>query len=438
MQDSQDGLPKVGCGRHVEPITYAPDPALGPVTRERLLHLLAEASELEHNLLCSYLFALFSLKQRPDEGVTEQELAAIRRWRRALMSVCVEEMVHLTQVANITAALGARPHLDRPNLPVAPGYHPSDIAIALTPFGVETLKHFIFLERPDCAALDDSASVKALQPGRPGDAPPPTRLTPSAPEYATIGEFYSILRDSLGAFVRANGEAQAFSDDAFQLDGKLIDAPSLVRIRSLEDAHRAIDRIIEQGEGAPDHHEQSHFARFSSMLKELEELQQIRPGFQPARRVGANPVLRAPQAAERTVISAGPARSLADVLHAVYWQMLRTLSVLYDNPGPCSMEPLVRHLLDCMHLLAELAAGLTQLPAADDAPGVMAGPSFTIFRHSEGSTTPAAGVQHLIERCSDIDTALRALATGAELRERACKKVQAMRSSLAAALPGHP
>ena len=78
-----------------------------PVTRERLLHLLAEASELEHNLLCSYLFALFSLKRRADEQLTAEEFQAVRRWRMALLAVCTEEMIHLTQVANLTAALGA-------------------------------------------------------------------------------------------------------------------------------------------------------------------------------------------------------------------------------------------------------------------------------------------------------------------------------------------
>ena len=34
-------------------------------SREHLLHMLAEASELEHNLLCSYLYAAFSLKSTP-------------------------------------------------------------------------------------------------------------------------------------------------------------------------------------------------------------------------------------------------------------------------------------------------------------------------------------------------------------------------------------
>ncbi len=31
--------------------------------REQLIHVLTEAAEIEHNLLCSYLYAAFSLKR---------------------------------------------------------------------------------------------------------------------------------------------------------------------------------------------------------------------------------------------------------------------------------------------------------------------------------------------------------------------------------------
>ena len=117
-------------------------------TREHLLHVLAEAAELEHNLLCSYLFAAFSLKQGVDEDLAPHELAAVERWRAAILQVCVEEMLHLAQVANLTVAVGSRPHFDRPNLPVAPGYHPAGVRVALRPFDLDTLQHFIYLERP--------------------------------------------------------------------------------------------------------------------------------------------------------------------------------------------------------------------------------------------------------------------------------------------------
>ena len=58
-------------------------------SREQLLHLLAEAAELEHNLLCCYLYAAFSLKRHICEDITEAELEAIRRWREAIMSVAI-------------------------------------------------------------------------------------------------------------------------------------------------------------------------------------------------------------------------------------------------------------------------------------------------------------------------------------------------------------
>ena len=50
-------------------------------TREQLIHALYEAAELEHNLMCTYLYAAFSLKEGTDEDLSEVELAAVRRWR---------------------------------------------------------------------------------------------------------------------------------------------------------------------------------------------------------------------------------------------------------------------------------------------------------------------------------------------------------------------
>ena len=36
--------------------------------REALIYMLCEAAELEHAIMCQYLFAAFSLKQSTDEG----------------------------------------------------------------------------------------------------------------------------------------------------------------------------------------------------------------------------------------------------------------------------------------------------------------------------------------------------------------------------------
>ena len=50
--------------------------------REALLHALYEAAELEHNLMCTYLYAAFSLSDGEAEALTAEEATAVRRWRR--------------------------------------------------------------------------------------------------------------------------------------------------------------------------------------------------------------------------------------------------------------------------------------------------------------------------------------------------------------------
>ena len=145
-------------------------------TREHLLGLLAEASEIEHNLMCCYLYAVFSLKQGTDEGLSADELAAVQRWRRVILDVAIEEMGHLTMVSNIMVALGGSPHFGRQNFPIAAGYHPSGIVVKLAPFNAATLDHFIYLERPegveDCRRrrVRSADSLCAQATARPGDA----------------------------------------------------------------------------------------------------------------------------------------------------------------------------------------------------------------------------------------------------------------------------
>jgi hypothetical protein len=42
--------------------------------REALILMICEAAEMEHALMCEYLFAAFSLKERQDEGLTAEQI----------------------------------------------------------------------------------------------------------------------------------------------------------------------------------------------------------------------------------------------------------------------------------------------------------------------------------------------------------------------------
>src|SRR5262249_34343713 len=81
--------------------------------REALIYMLCEAAELEHAIMCQYLFAAFSLKQRADEGLSDRELDVVQRWRKQISHVATQEMLHLALVHNILSAIGAAPHLAR-------------------------------------------------------------------------------------------------------------------------------------------------------------------------------------------------------------------------------------------------------------------------------------------------------------------------------------
>ena len=106
----------------------------GVVSREQLIFSLYEAAELEHNLMCTYLYAAFSLKDGEAEGLRPEEAEAVGHWRKAIIDVAIEEMGHLSAVWNITSALGGSPRFGRMNFPLDPGYLPAGIVVKLAPF----------------------------------------------------------------------------------------------------------------------------------------------------------------------------------------------------------------------------------------------------------------------------------------------------------------
>ena len=95
-----------------------------PTTRRDLLYLLAQASELEHSLACQYLFTAFSLKERTNEGVTDGQLRKINGWRRQIIKIAVQEMLHLALASAVfpprELPTGQDPHISEPELHAVP------------------------------------------------------------------------------------------------------------------------------------------------------------------------------------------------------------------------------------------------------------------------------------------------------------------------------
>ena len=373
-----------------------------PTSREQLWGLLAEAAEIEHHLMCCYLYAAFSLKEGTDEDLSETELAAVRRWRDEIFSVAIEEMGHLATVCNILSSLGAPAHLDHQNFPVSPGYHPAGVVVKLTPFNPQTLAHFIYLERPGDADVADGAGFEPRQQYVRDSQM--DRLMTVTTEYRTVGQLYESISLGLAGLAGTIGESRLFAGDpAHQLSAEVGRLPGLKVVRCLITARAAIDAIIRQGEGADASEARSHYQRFLAIREEYEALLAARPGFRPARMSAHNPVMRRPPTPEGKLwITEEPAASLLDLGNALYNHCLRCLSLAYGGVDAGTQQALVRTSIDLMHLLSPIACRLGLLPANPVLPEATAGISFATLRSAAALLSDLVSVELLRERIDEM------------------------------------
>lgn len=362
--------------------------------------------------MCSYLFAAFSLKREgPDLRREEQE--AIARWRASILEVAMEEMLHLALVQNLLAAVGAAPHLQRPNFPIAPGFYPSGVVLELTRFEADTLDHFMFLERPESMPLQDGDGF--------ADAPDYERtkrrraVTPTAQDYPTIGALYRGIEAGFERLTKSLGDTALFvGDPRGQVGSSLLSLDGLHPVTTLAGAHRAIERIIEQGEGGRGSRADSHFDRFRRMREELEELGRARPGFEPAHPVVTNPVLNAPAEVERcTHIDEPETARVLDLATAAYGLMVQLLMCFFCSNGEgrarrCLIDGAVVLMAKALGPLAQL---LATLPASTKVPGFTAGLSFTLPRSVHALPRESQAFVLLHERAAQVAEACRSLAT---------------------------
>ena len=383
-------------------MTTTTETIAAPTSREQLWGLLAEAAEIEHHLMCCYLYAAFSLKERLDEDLSAYELEAIQRWRNEITAVAIEEMSHLATVCNVLSSLGAPAHLAHQNFPVAPGYHPAGVVVKLTPFNPQTLAHFIYLERPENAALADG---QGFEPAREYVRDSRMdRLMAVATNYETVGQLYDTISRGLSGLSASMGEAQLFvGNPAHQLSAETGRLPDLKVVRCLRTALDAIEEIVRQGEGADASATRSHYQRFLAIQQEYEAMLQARPEFRPARMSAHNPVMRRPPTPEGKLwITLEPAASLVDLGNALYNHCLRCLSLAYAGVDAAAQRTLVQASIELMHLLGPIACRLGTLPANPDLPEATAGVSFATLRSSAALSCDVVSLALLVERLREM------------------------------------
>jgi Ferritin-like len=366
-----------------KPNGQAAEPALRVESREELVYLLGEACEIEHSLLCEYLYAQFSLKRSTAEGVSPEQLARIQAWETTMIDVIKQEMLHLALATNILTAVGAAPHFERPNFPILSRWYPPDVQIALVPFGERALRHFMFLERPEGMPLDDAEGFRALGHIQPLTVDDP-QITAGPEEWHTVGHLYRGIEAGLAHLVNRYGEEAVFiGPPRAQATTQVFEWPQLTAVTDLASASAAIEIIVEQGEGARGDWVQSHFGKFVGILEDLLAVRVQDPTFEPARPVVPVYLREPPDVDQVTLIKDPLTQRVTDLFNAVYEVTLQVQSRYFVHHGetPDELETLAKTAKHLMNwVMRNLGPVLTALPVGPEFPGRTAGPAFEMVR----------------------------------------------------------
>lgn len=235
---------------------------------EELHNYLQAALQLEHATIPPYLTALYSIHPIANGDAS-----------RILRVVVVEEMLHLTLVANLINAVGGDPDLTVPGfVPHYPTYLPdgeTDFEVSIEPLSRAAIETFLQIERPGSAAGDDIALVERDRSPR---ALPPTFTDDAGTElhFYSIGEFYQAVDQGLRRLhdeMAARGETLFVGDPARQVTPEFYysGGGEIVPVVDLESASAAVRLISEQGEGLggaiyDEEDELSHYYRFEQLL----------------------------------------------------------------------------------------------------------------------------------------------------------------------------
>lgn len=383
-------------------------------TREELISTLHLAAELEHNLMCQYLFAAYTMKRSTSEGLTEVQLEKTRGWGALVTVVARQEMCHMGLALNLLSAIGGTPHFQRPNFPQRKDHYGRlNIKSELTRFNADTIRRFQGFEAPHplpgpefCSTSGISkqelrAQLMAPQVFAPRPAPASNEKgkRPRQIEFTSVQDLYQSLATGFCAVTEKIGEKKLFVGDvnaeiwggpntpygAGSMDDLNQYGLDIIQVVDLDSAIDAIVEIIEEGEGIhapPTYIEHTHYCIFTEMLEGIED---DRRKFDPARPVVRNPLTRmhpditAPR--EVNLITRPETREIAALFNLTYELLLLMLLFLYGGRRKNVRESVA--LMNAIFFplmtmfIRPLSETLTQLPAFKNKKG-NAGPGFEL------------------------------------------------------------
>lgn len=222
-----------------------PELLAGLDTKKGLHKALQQAIELEHATIPPYLYALYSLQPGANAKIAD-----------LIGSVVGEEMAHMALACNVLNAIGGHPVIDHPAfIPTYPGPLPGTVEHQLTvdiaPFSIVVVRNvFMAIEQPEDPLRFSGAAVH--------DTP------------LTIGKFYEQIKQR----IKTAGEPIfKAGHPGYQVHGGIA-LPEVIAVHDVVSACKAIDAIVEQGEGTRHSpldrkagHELAHYYRFAEIVE---------------------------------------------------------------------------------------------------------------------------------------------------------------------------
>ena len=348
-------------------------------SRKQLSYLLCQGAELEHALMCQYLYAAFSLKTAAD-GLTPAQVDRVERWRTVVLKIAGEEMLHWAVVQNLLAAVGSAPFVSRPHLPHQAQGYPPGVQLRLLPFGERALAHFIYLERPEHVDGEDGAGFEPV--GEPLAPMRADEIVPRGQEFATVGHLYRSCARGLAHLADTMGEDRLFIGPGYhQADESAFGWPTLGPITNLTEAEAALERIVEQGEGATGDWSDAHYGRFLEVRDDYLRMLEEDPGFDPVHPViGAG--MRAVEGVEPDAyITDAATGACSDLFNAVYELLLQMIAryFAFGHETAEQRSALADASVDLMfRAIKPLGLLLARLPVGPEHPGATAGANFQL------------------------------------------------------------
>ncbi|HEX8009252.1 MAG TPA: CDGSH iron-sulfur domain-containing protein, partial [Trebonia sp.] len=295
------------------------------------------------------------------------------------------------------------------------------------------LRHFMFLERPEGMALHDAPGLAAYSRAAP--AMKPGDIAPHAQDFATVGHLYRSIEAGVDHLAEKYGERWLFVGPPHaQATPQYFGWPELVAVTDVASAHRAIDEILEQGEGPRGDWRNAHFGQFVEILDEFEQLREADRGFDPVRPVFPLNVRPSERDPNVPLVTDPLAQRVMDLFNVCYEILLLMLQRFFAHTEETDAQ--LRVLADGTYALMAQAIKplgdiITRLPAGPEYPGQTAGPSFELFYESDYVLPHREAAWVLMAERIEVAAAFCEL-PGTGTTPQVTEKLSAIRGSLAA------